>query len=128
MLFQAIKYDSDHGISANRLASMTSGVVSRPVLSRILNAVQAKANAVKALKEHGRHSYVDVGIAGGSGWGANHAYLHLALDPIEVGPSVRETLFADVVALGSAGLSLSGATEGAFWDGDELAISVLGTA
>jgi hypothetical protein len=128
-LFRAVTFDREQGVSANRIASMTAGAVSRPVLLRILHSEQTKADAVQALKDHRLRSYVDVGIAGGRGWGARHAYLLLALDPAEIESSVKETLFADVVrALDGAGLSLGDATEQAWWEGEELPINVPGTA
>lgn len=122
-LLEAMKFDRENGVSANDIARMAVGAISRPVVLRILSVEQQVADARKALRERGLDPHVDVGVAGGSGgWGAAYAYVLNATD-FGVFPELKPTLFSDVVAaLNSAGLTTGDATEQALWDGERIPI------
>src|SRR4051812_20067845 len=91
-LFRAIDFDHNNGVSANKIADLVAGAVSRPVVLAYLAAERLRRDAREALRATGLVGSVDVGATGEVGRGARVVYVALALDPQEVADDDSDTL------------------------------------
>jgi hypothetical protein len=107
-VFRAIALDHKSGVSANRIADMVSGAISRPVVLAYLTAEQLRRDAHDAVRVAQLDEMVDVGATGEVGRGARIVYVTPAADPRELTTEDSASLLSRVVdALRPAGIALA---------------------
>jgi hypothetical protein len=124
-VFRAIALDHKSGVSANRIADMVSGAISRPVVLAYLTAEQLRRDAHDAVRVAQLDEMVDVGATGEVGRGARIVYVTPAADPRELTTEDSASLLSRVVdALRPAGIALArtgdDGTTAAFRHGEEI--------
>lgn len=129
-VFRAIDFDHKRGVSANRIADMVSGAISRPIVLAYLTAEQLRRDARDAVCAAQLGELVDVGATGEIGRGARVVYVKPSVDPDALTGEEAVSLLGRVVdALRPAGIVLArtgdGVTTKAVWDGEEIPLSRL---
>ncbi|WP_328457421.1 hypothetical protein [Amycolatopsis sp. NBC_00438] len=124
-VFRAIDSDHKRGVSANRIADMVSGAISRPIVLAYLTAEQLRRDAREAVRAAQLEEKVNVGATGEIGRGARVVYVALTADPGDLTDEDSASLFTRVAdALRSAGIALArpgdDVTAEAFRDGRQI--------
>ncbi|OLR92600.1 hypothetical protein [Actinokineospora bangkokensis] len=121
-LFRAFDHDLRQGRSANEIARMAQGTVSRPVVLAYLTAKRVAADVRRMLRSAGLDGLFGAEITGETGRGAREVCVMLVVDPREVVDD-RDSVVARLVDLLRANnLRLDAPWRGslaeALWDGE----------